>query len=105
MYMAQFIFRPGNYDADFHKLDEAIDAYALTLPGFKGVERWVSPDGATKNSNYFFEDTETIKTFSRFPDHLDAKKNYSKWYLGYQVVISQVVASYGDGTIESLAKV
>ena len=105
MYIAQFIFRPGTYNDEFHKLDAAIDEFALRLPGFKGVERWFSEDGETKNSNYFFEEMETIKTFSRFPDHLAAKKDYKKWYLGYQVVISQVVASYGDGTIASLAKV
>lgn len=103
MFIAQFAFQPGTYTAEFHQLDEAIDAFALTLPGFHGVERWVSADGAIRNSQYFFEDMETIKVFSKFPDHLEAKKNYAKWYLGYQVVISQVVASYGDGGITSLA--
>jgi hypothetical protein len=28
---------------------------------------------------------------------LVAKENYKKWYLGYQIVVSEVVGSYGDG--------
>lgn len=33
------------------------------------------------------------------PRHLEAKRRYSEWLAGYQVVISQVLRSYGDGRI------
>jgi hypothetical protein len=40
----QFIFKPGTYDDDFHRLDDAIDDYARSLPGFDRVEKWLSPE-------------------------------------------------------------
>jgi heme-degrading monooxygenase HmoA len=104
MFAAQFIFRPGEYDDEFYRLDASIDEYALGLPGFLGVERWVSVDGATKNSIYYFDSMDTITKFARFEDHRAAKQKVQNWYNGYQVVISEVKASYGDGQIDSIAK-
>jgi heme-degrading monooxygenase HmoA len=95
VFAAQFIFKPGVYDERFHELDASIDAFALTLDGFLGVERWQSADGTLKNSIYYFEDMETIRTFARFQDHAEAKANFSKWYDGYRVEISEVKATYG----------
>ena len=104
MFSAQFIFKPGVYDDRFHELDASIDAYALTLEGFVGVERWQSADGAVKNSIYYFADMQTVQTFARFEDHKTAKAEYAKWYDGYQVIISKVKATYGDGKIATLAR-
>jgi hypothetical protein len=42
---------------------------------------------------------ESVSLFARFPDHREAKDNYAKWYKGYQIVVSEVTASYGDGAI------
>ena len=102
MFLAQFKFVPGEYDEDFHALDTAIGEYAESLPGFVGVERWVSPDGLKRNSIYFFEDMETIQTFAKFPKHLEAKSQYTKWYDGYEVIISEIKHSYGDSKISSV---
>jgi len=41
----------------------------------------------------------TVKEFSAFPQHLEAKEKYAKWYDGYQIVISEVRANYGDGRL------
>jgi heme-degrading monooxygenase HmoA len=103
MFSAQFIFKPGTYDDEFHRLDAAIDAYAASLEGFLGVERWLSPDGTTKNSTYYFADRATIQTFASFPDHVEAKSKVARWYDGYQVIISEVIASYGDCNISTIA--
>jgi heme-degrading monooxygenase HmoA len=103
MYSAQFIFKPGTYDEEFHRLDDAIEEFVQAMPGFLGVERWQSADGATKNSIYYFADKETLTEFSRYPDHLTAKAGVQRWYDGYEVVISEVVAAYGDGKIPSIA--
>jgi hypothetical protein len=102
VFLAQFKFAPGKYDEEFHTLDKAIGEYAESLPGYVGVERWISPDGLKRNSMYYFKDMETIQTFAKFPEHLDAKKQYAKWYDGYEVVISEIKASYGDGKIASV---
>ena len=96
MWIAQFIFTPGDYDEEFHRLNDAIDAYAESLEGFAGAERWLSPDGTTQNSVYYWRDRESLGQFSRYPEHLVAKENYRKRYHSYRVVISELSASYGD---------
>lgn len=99
MISCQFIFAPGEYDERFHELDASIDAFAQSLEGYVGVDRWVSIDGTSRNSIYYFADAETVKTFSRFPHHLEAKNDYRQWYEGYQIVVGEVKAIYGDGRL------
>lgn len=103
MFAAQFIFKPGTYDDEFYALDNAIEEYVQTLPGFLGVEKWSDENAVVKNHIYYFADKETLTTFARFPEHLTAKGGVQRWYDGYEVVISEVVASYGDGKIPSIA--
>jgi heme-degrading monooxygenase HmoA len=102
MYNAQFIFKAGTYDEKFHRLNAIIDEVARELPGFVGAESWVSSDGSTRNASYYWHNLEDLKTFSRHPRHLEAKRQYKRWYDGFQVVISQVLQSYGDGGLAHL---
>lgn len=104
MFAVSFIFRPGTYDEEFHRLDSSIDDYAQSLPGYIGVDRWISDDGKTRNSVYYWADMESVSTFAKFPDHLEAKKNYASWYEGYQIVIAEVKATYGDGGIDHISQ-
>ena len=97
MISCSFIFSPGVYDEEFHALDSRIEAFASSLTGFVGVDRWVSDDGKSRNSIYYFESMDSVRELSRYPEHLVAKENYRKWYLGYQIVVSEVIGSYGDG--------
>jgi hypothetical protein len=92
-----FIFSPGVYDDEFQALDGRIEEFATALDGFIGVDRWVSEDGKARNSIYYFDGMDSVKQLSRYPEHLVAKENYKRWYLGYQIVVSEVVGSYGDG--------
>jgi heme-degrading monooxygenase HmoA len=101
---AQFIFKPGTYDDEFHRLDAEIEAYVATIPGFLGAEKWVSFDGQTKNSMYYFETMDAMFQLSRFDAHREAKGKYKNWYDGYQIVVSEIKKSYGDGAIETIAK-
>ena len=78
---AQFIFKPGRYDDEFHKLDAEIEAFVATIPVCLGAEKWVGL-GA----------------------HREAKGKYQNWYDGYQIVVSEIEKSYGDGAIETIAK-
>lgn len=100
MYSAAFIFQPGSYDAEFHRLDALIDEVAHSLPGFLGSETWVSQDGLTRNATYYGTDLETLRVFSKHPDHREVKRNYAKWYSGYHVIISKVERVYGDGNLQ-----
>jgi heme-degrading monooxygenase HmoA len=95
----QFVFEPGEYDDEFHLLDGQIDVFASELPGFISVHRWVSPDGRLKNSIYFFKDMESVKALSKYPQHLVAKQEVKRWYKSYQILITEVTASYGDGNM------
>lgn len=99
MYSAAFIFRPGTYDDEFHRLNALIDAAAAANSGFIGSETWRSADGKTVNATYYWNSLESLQKFSRHPQHLEAKKQYSRWYDGYHIVISEVLKSYGDNAI------
>jgi hypothetical protein len=104
MFAVSFIFIPGTYDDEFHRLDASIDSYAASLEGYLGVDRWFSEDRGTKNSVYYFADMATVSVFAKFPDHLKAKEKYTRWYDGYQIVITEVKASYGDGRIDHISQ-
>lgn len=102
MFACSFMFIPGNLDDEFYALDAIIDDYARSLEGFVGVDRWWSEDKSSKNVVYFFTDKATVETFARFPEHVRAKKDYARWYEGYQVIISEVTSTYGDGKMPGL---
>jgi heme-degrading monooxygenase HmoA len=102
MFSAAFIFRPGTYDDEFHRLNALIDEAANNTDGYLGAETWHSADGKTLNATYYWSSLEALQAFSRDPNHLEAKKQYSRWYDGYHIVISEVIRSYGDDAIEHI---
>lgn len=100
MICCQFIFKPGTYDDDFHRLDAQIDAYARSLTGFVRVEQWHAPEGGVVNAIYYFEDQKSVAKLARFPQHREAKGQVDRWYDGYRIVISTVKATYGDDRLQ-----
>jgi hypothetical protein len=44
-----------------------------------------------------------LTKLGRVTEHRDAKGKVSRWYEGYQVVVTEVIASYGDGNIPHIA--
>ena len=96
MICAQFIFKPGTYDEDFHRLDGQIDEYARSLPGFVKVETWQSAEGDVINAVYYFTDRKSLKELRSFPTHREAQGQVHRWYQGYRIVVSEVIATYGD---------
>src|SRR5689334_20075196 len=80
MYCASFIWEPGTYDAEFHRLNNLIKNVAESSNGFLGSESWQSADGSRKCANYYWSDLETLRTFSINPIHKEAKKQYARWY-------------------------
>ena len=97
MYCVAFIYEPGEYDAEFHRLNTLIDEVAQSMRDFLGAESWKSADGQKFNATYYWENMEALKEFSHHPKHLEAKQQYSRWYKGFHIVISEVIRSYGDG--------
>lgn len=103
MICCQFIFKPGTYDDDFHRLDADIDDYARSLAGFVRVEKWLSPEGDVVNAIYYFVDRESVSQLGRFPQHREAKDQVRRWYDGYRIVVSEISASYSDGRLPAPA--
>lgn len=99
MICVQFIFRPGRYDDDFHRLDAEIDAFARSLPGFASAETYRTEGGDVVNAVYYFADRESVARLARFPRHREAKSQVDRWYDGYRVVVSEVTAVYEDGRL------
>lgn len=97
MFCASFIWEPGTYDSEFHRLNDIIDQVALALPGYLGVESWQNEDGSRRCANYYWIDLDTLRAFSTHPAHQKAKRQYAQWYTGYHIVVSEVIRSYGDG--------
>lgn len=102
MYIAAFIYKPGTIDDEFHRLSAIIDSVAASLPGFVGAESWRSADGQLFNATYYWRDQDSLRAFASSPEHLDAKRQFRKWYGGYHVVVSKVERAYGDGSFQHL---
>jgi heme-degrading monooxygenase HmoA len=99
MYIAAFIYKPGRVDEEFTRLSSIIDEVAASIPGFVGAESWRSHDGLLFNASYYWQDQESLRTFATDPRHLNAKRQFRKWYDGYHVVVSKVERAYGDGSL------
>ena len=101
MLTATFIFKQNNSGGDFKKLDDEIMERAKATPGFKGKEKWLSPDGTQIRVIYYFETKESLAEFSKDEVHREAKARYAEWYDGYRVEIADITATWGDGNLNS----
>ncbi len=96
MISAAFIWQPGDYDADFLTLNQRIEDAARAIPGFLGVESWVSEDGLRHNATYYWDSMDSLRQLMTQSDHLVAKREVGRWYRGYRVVVAEVLRSYGS---------
>jgi heme-degrading monooxygenase HmoA len=99
MLVATFIFKQHTTNSDFKELDDKIMRRAEANPGFRGKEKWLSPDGSQIRVIYFFEDQQSLTEFSRDEIHREAKERYQEWYEGYRVEISEITGTWGDGNL------
>lgn len=97
MYSATFIFDKKQFDERFHQIDAEIAAFARNTTGYLGEEAWENPETGRICNVYYWESMQGLQELMRHPRHLEAKAAQSNWLNGYQVVISQVMRSYGDG--------
>jgi heme-degrading monooxygenase HmoA len=104
MLSATFIFKHNNSDGDFKKLDDEIMLRAEANPGFKGKEKWLSPDGTQIRVIYYFETKESLGEFSKDDVHREAKSRYAEWYDGYRVEIADITGTWGDGNMPPIWK-
>ncbi len=99
MYTATFTFAKGQYDDEFYALDNVIAQVAKSIPGYLGEEAWENHETGLVSNVYYWESMEALQILMQHPSHIQAKKSQSRWLKGYQIVIAQVIGSYGDGGI------
>jgi heme-degrading monooxygenase HmoA len=99
MYSSTFIFAKKQFDEEFHRLDTAIAEAAKSIPGYLGEESWENVASGLVSNVYYWESLEALQGLMQHPTHLQAKADQSKWLNGYQVVISQVLNTYGDAKL------
>lgn len=99
MYCATFIFRAGQFDDDFLRLDAAIAQAAKQTEGYLGEEAWEDPRSGRIANMYYWQTEAGLHALMRHPDHLEAKRRQGEWLDGYQVIVSQVLHSYGDDSL------
>ncbi len=64
MYTIHFLCKPGEYDAEFRRLNALIEAAAELQPGYRGSESWYSKSGEEVNAIYYWDNLESLNTFA-----------------------------------------
>ncbi len=98
-YCSTFTFAKGSFDAAFDRLDALIARTAKALPGYLGEESWENPTTGLLSNVYYWDSMEALERLMQHPAHREAKARQGQWLAGYQVVIAQVLATYGDGQL------
>jgi heme-degrading monooxygenase HmoA len=99
MFTSTFTFAKGDYDAEFHALDARIAEVARAIPGYRGEETWENPATGLISNVYYWDSMEALQQLMSHPAHREAKQAQARWLNGYQVVVAQVLSTYGDGGI------
>ncbi|CAM3989181.1 ABM domain-containing protein [Bordetella tumbae] len=99
MYTSTFTFAKRDYDDEFHALDSVIAQTAKSIPGYLGEESWENPATGLISNVYYWETLEALQRLIDHPAHIAAKQQQARWLDGYQIVIAQILRSYGDGGI------
>lgn len=97
MYLVTFRLAPGEYDAAFHELNDAIQAAAEDTPGYLGKRTWDDPTGDERLVVYYWESLDALESFGMVPEHRTAKGRWAEWYDAYEVTVTEVVERYGSG--------
>ncbi|HWW04659.1 antibiotic biosynthesis monooxygenase [Collimonas sp.] len=104
MYSATFIFGAKQFDDEFHRLDGLIAKAAKESTGYIGEDAWEDPKTGRIANVYYWESELGLQQLIEHPSHIEAKRRYSEWLDGYQVIISKVIRTYGDNTMEHIAE-
>lgn len=102
VYSSTFIFATKQFDDAFHRLDQEIAAAAKAIPGYLGEETWENPAKGLVSNVYYWDSLEALQQLVRHPRHLEAKAAQGNWLAGYQVIVSEVIRTYGDAGIDHL---
>ncbi|RKE39748.1 heme-degrading monooxygenase HmoA [Paraburkholderia sp. BL23I1N1] len=96
MYTSTFIFATRQLDERFYRLDDAIASAAKAIPGYLGEEAWENTSTGLTSNVYYWASLDALQALMQHPAHLEAKAAQANWLDGYQVIISEVLRTYGD---------
>lgn len=99
IYTSTFTFAKREFDDEFHALDNTIAQIARSIRGYMGEETWENPATGLVSNVYYWESMEALRALMAHPAHQSAKQQQARWLNGYQVIIAQVMHTYGDGSI------
>ena len=99
MYTSTFTFAKRQFDGEFYALDGVIARVAQSIDGYLGEESWENPQTGLVSNVYYWASMEALGQLIAHPAHIAAKQQQARWLNGYQIVIAQVIRSYGDGGI------
>lgn len=97
MYLVTFRLDVGEYDEEFHELNDAIQAAAEATDGYRGRRSWNDPESDEILVVYYWESLDALDSFGAISDHETAKQRWTEWYDAYEITITEVVESYGSG--------
>ena len=97
MYLVTFRLAPGEYDEEFHELNDAIQAAAEDTDGYRGKRTWHDPESEEVFVAYYWESLNALETFGAYSDHKEAKQRWTEWYDAYEVTVTDVIESDGSG--------
>jgi heme-degrading monooxygenase HmoA len=97
MYLVTFRLDPGEYDEEFHELNDAIQAAAEDTDGYRGKRTWNAPESEEVLVAYYWESLDALETFGAYSEHKEAKQRWTEWYDAYEVTVTEVIESYGSG--------
>lgn len=97
MYLVTFRLAPDEYDAEFHDLNDTIQAAAEDTEGYLGKQTWHAPENEEVLVVYYWESLDAIESFGADADHKRAKQRWTEWYDAYEVTVTEVVETYGSG--------
>ncbi|KZX49701.1 MULTISPECIES: antibiotic biosynthesis monooxygenase family protein [Haloarcula] len=105
MYLVTFRLAPGEYDAEFHELNDAVQKAAEDSEGYLGKQTWHAPDNDEILVVYYWESLDALATFGANGDHKRAKQRWTEWYDAYEVTITEVIETYGSGFCEDASPI
>jgi heme oxygenase (staphylobilin-producing) len=97
MYLVTFRLAPGEYDTEFHELNDAIQAAAEDTEGYRGKRTWQAPESKEVLVVYYWESLDALELFGADTTHKEAKQRWTEWYDAYEVRVTEVVEAYGSG--------
>lgn len=97
MYIVLFRLDPGEYDGEFHELNDAVQQVAEDTPGYLGKRTWHDPESEEVLVVYYWESMEGLSIFGEDATHRRAKQRWTEWYDAYDVTVTEVQERYGSG--------